>query len=76
MRDDKLFFRVRQQMYALRINQGDIAEAIGKSPSYVSVRMCGKAQFDLADIYSIMDVLQIAPENMAEFFPRDGLKGV
>lgn len=76
MRDDKRFFRVRQQMYALRVNQDDIAEAIGRSPSYVSDRMRGKAQFNLSDIYGIMDVLQIAPENMAEFFPRDGLKGV
>lgn len=76
MRDDKRFFRVRQQMYALRVNQDDIAEAIGRSPSYVSDRMRGKAQFNLADIYGIMDVLQIAPENMSEFFPRDGLKGV
>ena len=76
MTDDKRFFRVRQQMYALRVNQDDIAEAIGRSPSYVSDRMRGKAQFNLSDIYGIMDVLQIAPENMAEFFPRDGLKGV
>lgn len=76
MRDDKPFYRLRKEMYGLDINQEDIAQAIGKSPSYVSVRMCGKAQFDLADIYSIMDVLQIAPENMAEFFPRNGLKGV
>lgn len=76
MRDDKPFFRVRQQMFALGISQEDIAAEIGRSSSYVSMRMCGKAQFDLADIYGIMDVLQIAPENMAEFFPRNGLKGV
>ena len=76
MKDDKPFFRVRQQMFALGVSQEDIAEEIGRSLSYVSSRMCGKAQFDLADIYGIMDVLQIAPENMAEFFPRNGLKGV
>lgn len=76
MRDDKPFYRLRKEMYGLDINQEDIAQAIGRSPSYVSVRMCGKAQFNLADIYGIMDVLQIAPENMAEFFPRNGLKGV
>lgn len=42
MRDDKLFFRVRQQMYALRVNQEDIAQAIGRSSSYVSMRCAGK----------------------------------
>ena len=76
MRDDKPFYRLRKEMYGLDVRQEDIAEAIGRSPSYVSVRMRGKAEFNLSDIYRIMDVLGIAPEYMAEFFPRNGLKGV
>ena len=54
-------------------DQAYIAQKIGKSKSYISTRLQGKYDFNLGDIYAIVEILQIPPEKVLEYFPKDGI---
>ncbi len=74
MRTNRMYFRkLRALIFENDITQADIAQKIGKSKAYVSLRMQGKYDFNLGDIYAIIEILKIPPEKVLEYFPKDGV---
>lgn len=72
MRDDKPYFKLRQQMFAFGIKAPELAECIGRKERYVQERLSGRDSFTVEEAYSIMEYLEIDPIRMTEFFPRSG----
>ena len=73
--------RLRRLMDDYDLIREDLAEATGKSLSYVSGRITGRLPWDISDCYAICDFFNgIDPEDppmpykkIPYFFPRDGI---
>ncbi len=63
------FHALKGAMWQNDINQAILAEKLGRCETYVSVRMNGKTEWDLADMYTICDLLDIPYEKLSEYFP-------
>ena len=50
----------------------EMAAGIGRSVSYVSQRMSGARQWELSDIYAIMELLEIPAYQMPAYFTKNG----
>ena len=70
----KPFKELRKQMYGEGVGQADVAEHLGKSPCYVSIRLRGLMPWDLEDVYKLCDLLHIPEEQIAFYFPRGDMK--
>ena len=67
-------FRVlRHQLKERCIREPELAEALGKSETYVSSRLNAKFSWTLDDMYSIMGLVEWPPERMSELFPAGGV---
>jgi len=64
------YFALRQRMYGARIRQKDIAEHLHKSVTYVGHRFLMKQPWDMEDVYSICELLEIDVSKIPEYFPR------
>lgn len=51
---------VRAWMGRRRLNQGDLAAALGKSQPYVSRRLSGEVAFDTDDLFRLADLFKVA----------------
>lgn len=72
----KPYKKLRMQMYGEGVDQNAIADCVGRSRNYVSMRMRGECPWDMGDVYRICDLLEIPLEEIPQFFPReDSLKG-
>lgn len=60
--------KLRQKCLEMDYTSGQLAKAIGRSPSYVSEIFGGKAVADAADIYGMATALQIPPEEWEVYF--------
>lgn len=63
----KLKSRILEASYT----QGEIAENLGMSMSYMSKRFVGKEAFALSHVYAICDMLEIPYSEIPEYFPPD-----
>ena len=52
----------------------EMAAGIGRSVSYVSQRMSGVRQWELSDIYAIMELLEIPAYQMPAYFTKNGVR--
>ncbi len=64
---------LRSAMRDRYITVKQIAETLGTCKSYVEQRMSGARQWELSDIYAIMDMLEIPAYQMPAYFPKDGI---
>lgn len=72
MRNDKPYFKLRQQLFALGLTQEELCREIGRGEQYVSFRMSGKKPFTVDDAYKILELLEIPDYRFTEFFPKGG----
>lgn len=68
MKFEALRFRLREKY----MTTDDIVKVVGHGKSYVSQRMSGQRQWELADIYAIMKLLDIPAYQMPAYFTEDG----
>lgn len=66
--------RLKVELGANDIDQRTLCKEIGRSPTYLSVRLRGKAPFNMDDVYAICDYLHIQYGEIPVYFPRDGVE--
>lgn len=66
----KLSARLRE----LGLTQNDLAYALHLSPGPISQRMQGDVAWDIAEMYKIMELCRINPEEMHIYFPDPARK--
>lgn len=62
------FAKLKALMYEREVIQADLAEALGRSQTYIVVRMGGKEPWNLEDIQAIGTMLEIPREQWLDFF--------
>lgn len=62
--------KLRGLMYVAGMSHGELADALDRSGTYVSMRMTGKMPWDMDDVYKICDIFSIKPEEISVYFPR------
>lgn len=72
MRNDKPYFKLRQQLFALGMTQEELCREIGKGQQYMSYRLNGKKSFTVDEAYMILDLLDVPEDQLTEFFPKGG----
>lgn len=65
----KPYAKLRGRMYELDVEMGDIANFLGKSPSYVSYRMTGRYDWKINEAYRLLEFLKLPMESLFEYFP-------
>ena len=68
----KFFLELRQALERAGYDQKLLAARIKRSESYVSCRFRGLNEWDLEDIYRIMEVLRLSQDQIPVLFPRSG----
>lgn len=64
---------LREACVKMGIENADIAEAIGRTPVYVSQRITGKRPWGQDEMFKIMDMIREPYENLYYIFPKDGM---
>lgn len=62
---------LRARLTATGTTLQNIADAIGRSETYVTNRMNASCQWQLDDIYKIMTYLDLPDTAIAQYFPQD-----
>lgn len=62
------FAKLKALMYEREVIQADLAEALGRSQTYIVVRMGGKEPWNLEDIQTIGAMLDIPREQWLDYF--------
>lgn len=62
----KSFGKLRGKMVELRVTQGDLAKELGISPSTLNLKLNGKREFTLSEIWRIKLALNL--ENTDAYF--------
>lgn len=68
----KPYLDLRKELYGAEIDQRQIGKIIGRSKSYVNVRMTGKADWTIGEAYALLQALGRQPEEIYQFFPPNG----
>ena len=69
----RLYSRLRSRIRERGWTCADIAEDLGITAQSFSNRMNNKTPFDLAEIYKIMDLLEIPYNEMHLYFSKGGM---
>ncbi len=64
---------LKERLRRLDIRRTDLAEHIGRSEAYVSMRMGGNGAWGLDEMYKILDLIGEKEEALHFVFPRDGI---
>lgn len=67
------FEKLRVSLRREGIDQQYLSKQIGRSTPYISERLCGHREWQLEDIYSIMDLIHRPYEEIPIYFPRKGV---
>ncbi len=67
---------LRMELCGEDLDQRTIAKHLGRSATYVNVRMCGHEPWSMADVYKLMDLIHKPPEMIPFYFPRSDMKEV
>ena len=70
----KPFAKLRYVMEEADIQRADIAAKIGHNVSYVNQRFRCEYAWRLDEIYDILEMLNISPMLMSEYFPREKVR--
>lgn len=65
---------LRKELCGEDLDQRTIAKHLGRSTTYVSVRMRGLEPWNMADVYKLLDLIHQPPEMIAFYFPRSDMK--
>ena len=65
----KNYKKIRFVLHESDITQEQLAEILGRSASYVSARFRGKESFTIDECYKVLQLCDIAPEHIFEYFP-------
>ncbi len=68
----RAFKELKCRMVMQDIIQDDICNTIGKSKSYVTARMAGRAPWNMDEIYAICRLLEIDLQDIPKYFPPKG----
>lgn len=67
-----MFRKLRGKLRELNMDQAYIAKKLGLSEVTISLRMTGKREWLLSEMYAVMDLIQEPYEKLHEYFPKDG----
>ncbi len=62
--------RLRQ----LNMDQRDVGERLGICSAAVSQRFRGRTPWTLWECYEVLDLIGAQPEELTEYFPKDGVR--
>ena len=65
--------RLRRRLRECDIDQQYLAEMLKRSTAYVSNCLLGKSQWQINEVWAIVRLCQIEPENICKYFPPDGI---
>lgn len=68
----RTFLKLRALMTEYEYTIEELGYRIGRSRSYMNQCFCGGSQWELSDMYRILDLFQIPHERLHEYFPKDG----
>lgn len=69
----KAHAKLRGAMVAADIDSRYLARKLCRWTAYISQRMTGKAPWPLNECYAILDLLRIPHDQLAEYFPPNGM---
>ncbi len=69
------FAKLKALMYEREVVQADLAATLGRSQTYIVVRMNGKEPWSLDDVQTIGNMLEIPREQWLDFFIDRGERG-
>lgn len=69
----KLYQKLRLRMTEIGVDQKMLAQASGFSTAHVSQILSGKADLRIDTAWAWMELLEIDPAQMAEYFPKGGV---
>lgn len=67
----KPYAKLRAKMTELDISNGDVANFLNKSPSYVSYRLNNRYSWKISDAYKVLELLNLPEESISFYFPPD-----
>lgn len=68
-----MFRKLRGKLKEFDIDQSFLAEKLGICSMSVSHKFTGKAEWQLGDMYAVLDLIHEPPEQLNAYFPRGGL---
>jgi len=68
----KLFSELRGAITASGYSHREIAQKIGRGPTYFSHCLTGQAEWELRDAYAICDALGLEYSELPKYFPKNG----
>ncbi len=74
MKIQRAYLELRYQLLAQDMSFEDLGECCGLTANVLSTRFTGRVDWSLHEMYAIMDALQLPMEEMAKYFPRNGVK--
>jgi predicted transcriptional regulator len=72
MKKARPFGKLRGKLTEMDIDQMYLAEKIGLSDVTISLRMTGKREWLLSEMYAVLDLINETEEKLHEYFPKDG----
>lgn len=70
----KRFAELRRILRSKDIDQILLADELGRCTAYISQRMTNKADWDLQDMYKILELINYPAEQLSRLFPPEGVK--
>lgn len=64
---------LKREFNAKDIDYRYLSGKIGRSTAYISTRMQGKSPWNQNDMYAIMELLNMPPNQLHIVFPKDGI---
>lgn len=71
-----LYLNLRAELTRQGKQVRDLCPVIGMCVSSVSLRMCGHADFTIADAYAILEFLGLPFADLPKYFPPKGIDGL
>ena len=68
----QMFLKLRARMKELDVDQLYLAKKLKMCPASLSLRMTGKIQWQLDEMYAAMDILHLPHDQLHLYFPQNG----
>lgn len=65
--------RLRRRLRECDIDQQYLAELLKRSTAYVSNCLLGKSQWQINEVWAIVKICQIEPDEICKYFPPEGI---
>ena len=67
-----MFLKLRGRLQELGIDHKYLAKKLKMCPASLSGRMTGRIQWQMSEMYAVMDVIRIQHDRLHEYFPKGG----